>query len=231
MLMAVPPSMVPMLAVVSSSRRPRRIAATASLAIRIALIPFSGQTPAWASRPRTVNCSRLAAGAGVELRHIQMPRPQESDLFADGEHDLQLSVGDRFFSKDPKDLADDGDAALVIRPQDRGSVAADDVPLDPRLDPDVGADGVHVGAEQEGGRPRSGSADAGDEVSARSPDQPIGLVKAHLGPEVVEFLREVHRQRSPLGGGAVDPYQRDEMVSHPLAMDHRSPPLSGSCGP
>ena len=105
-------------------------------------------------------------------------------------------------------------------------------PSTPRPDPDVGADGVHVGAEQEGGRPWSGSADAGDEVSHRSPDHPIRLVKAHLGPEALEFLREVRRQRSLLAGGAVDPHQRDEMVSHPLAMDHRSPLRSpASCDP
>ena len=51
MLRASPPVMVPMLATVSSSIRPRGIAAMASAATWTALTPFSGSTPACALRP------------------------------------------------------------------------------------------------------------------------------------------------------------------------------------
>ncbi len=50
---------------VSASTRPSFIAAMASAAIWIALIPCSGQMPAWAGRPCTVKAMRLAAGARV----------------------------------------------------------------------------------------------------------------------------------------------------------------------
>ena len=46
--------MVPMLATVSSSIRPKVIAAIASAATWMALTPFSGSTPACALRPRKV---------------------------------------------------------------------------------------------------------------------------------------------------------------------------------
>ena len=48
----VPPSIVPMLAVVSSSSRPSRMAEIALAAAAIALRPVSGRTPACAARPR-----------------------------------------------------------------------------------------------------------------------------------------------------------------------------------
>src|SRR5687768_11011585 len=65
MLLAIPPSMRPMFAVVSASTRPRRMAAMASAATLMALMPCSGAIPACASSPCTVNCMRLAAGARV----------------------------------------------------------------------------------------------------------------------------------------------------------------------
>jgi len=58
MLEALPPSMMPMLAVVSSSSRPRSIAATAAAAAAIALCPASGLIPACASSPSNSATSR-----------------------------------------------------------------------------------------------------------------------------------------------------------------------------
>src|SRR5207253_389981 len=49
----------------ASSSRPRRIAAIASEATLMALIPCSGHTPAWASRPWTTTSSLFAAGPRV----------------------------------------------------------------------------------------------------------------------------------------------------------------------
>ena len=51
MLRASPPTNVPMFATVSSSIRPSCIAATASAATLMALMPFSGSTPACAFLP------------------------------------------------------------------------------------------------------------------------------------------------------------------------------------
>ena len=53
MFRASPPEMVPMLATVSSSIRPNGMAAMASAATLMALIPFSGSTPAWTFLPWT----------------------------------------------------------------------------------------------------------------------------------------------------------------------------------
>ena len=55
---AVPPSIIPTLAVVSSSRRPSSIAAIAAAAAAIALWPSSGRIPACASTPSKSAISR-----------------------------------------------------------------------------------------------------------------------------------------------------------------------------
>ena len=56
---AVPPSIMPMFAVVSSSRRPSFISAIAAAAAAIALWPSSGLIPACASWPLNSAISRL----------------------------------------------------------------------------------------------------------------------------------------------------------------------------
>src|SRR5437763_1966255 len=68
MLTARPPVMTPMLAVVSGSIRPSRIAAIASAATWMALTPRSGAIPACAARPRTTASMRLAPGARVKAK-------------------------------------------------------------------------------------------------------------------------------------------------------------------
>ncbi len=163
------------------------------------------------------------AGAGVEAGDIQVPRPLKPNFFADGEDDLNLWMGDSLFLKDPKDLADDRNAALVVRPQDRGAVAPDDILLHLGLDSFVGGDGVHVGTEQEGSCPPSSFGDTADQVADRSPDLPIRLVKAHLGSQADQLLLELHGGLPLLSGRAIDLHQRQEMFSHPVAMDHASP--------
>ena len=62
-LVAVPPSTVPMLAVVSASMRPSGIRAIAFDAAMIALRPDSGVMPAWADRPTNVAWMRCSDGA------------------------------------------------------------------------------------------------------------------------------------------------------------------------
>ena len=61
-LVAVPPSMVPMLAVVSGSMRPSGMRAIARAAARMALRPTSGAMPAWAARPTKVASIRCSDG-------------------------------------------------------------------------------------------------------------------------------------------------------------------------
>src|SRR5882724_667713 len=68
MLVARPPSMRPMFAVVSASMRPSRMLAIASAATRIALTPRSGAMPACAALPRTTTSRWLAPGARVKAR-------------------------------------------------------------------------------------------------------------------------------------------------------------------
>ena len=63
MLLASPPVNLPMFATVSSSILPSGIAAIASAATFIALIPFSGSTPACAARPLMVTVRSTAVGA------------------------------------------------------------------------------------------------------------------------------------------------------------------------
>src|SRR3954462_9229085 len=60
---SAPPWMLPTFAVVSGSIRPRRIAAIARAAARIALRPSSGRTPACAAWPRNVAPGRAGGGA------------------------------------------------------------------------------------------------------------------------------------------------------------------------
>ena len=62
---AVPPATTPMLAVVSSSRRPSRIAATARAAATMALRPSSGAMPACAACPLNSAWMRFWVGAPV----------------------------------------------------------------------------------------------------------------------------------------------------------------------
>ena len=62
---AIPPSIIPTFAVVSSSRRPSFIPATAAAAAAIALVPSSGLIPAWASCPVNEATNRLWVGAAT----------------------------------------------------------------------------------------------------------------------------------------------------------------------
>ena len=62
---AVPPSITPRLAVVSSSSRPSSIAATAAAPASIALLPSSGLMPACASVPVNVAVTCLWVGAAT----------------------------------------------------------------------------------------------------------------------------------------------------------------------
>ncbi len=62
---ALPPLMIPTLAVVSSSTRPRRMAATARAAASTALRPACGSMPAWAATPVNTASTALCVGAAV----------------------------------------------------------------------------------------------------------------------------------------------------------------------
>ena len=77
MFEAVPPWMVPKLAVVSASMRPLGTRARARAASSTAFTPHSGWSPAWAATPVTVMVRRLAAGAWV----ITRAKPLESSAY------------------------------------------------------------------------------------------------------------------------------------------------------
>ena len=62
---ACPPSIRPMLAVVSASTRPSGIRSTARASKLMALIPSSGSIPACAARPCSVAVQRICPGARI----------------------------------------------------------------------------------------------------------------------------------------------------------------------
>src|SRR6267378_2675333 len=112
MLVARPPSMRPMFAVVSASIRPSRMPAIACAATWIALTPRSGAMPACAARPRTTTSMWFAPGA--HLAEVEVLRAEEADLLADRQHHVDRRMAEPALAAHAHALADDRDARLVV---------------------------------------------------------------------------------------------------------------------
>ena len=82
---------------------------------------------------------------------LQMLGAEEPHLLLNGEHDLDTAVGDFLVLQLGQDGQNDRNPGLVVRSENGLTVAVDHAVADDRHHSLRGADGIHVGAEQDGG--------------------------------------------------------------------------------
>ena len=200
---AVPPRRTPMFAVVSSSSRPRRIAATARAAATTALRPSSGAMPACAAVPRNSASMRFWVGdATISVpgapslsstntrRAVRAARssalaPRSPSSSPAREHELDVP-GRRLGDEPAREHEQDGDRRLVVGAQHRLAVAAHEAVGDDDPRRTLDGDRVQVGAEPTGGA-SSASGDPGDEVAAAAAGDRSAAVLVDAETEVAEI--------------------------------------------
>ena len=143
------------------------MAAIASAATRMALMPFSGSDPAWArhavdgdlhavlagradddmpDRPARVHHDALFGAQGAFVHQLGA---QQAHLLADGDDNLQRRVRQVLLLENCNRLQNGGNAGFVVAAKDCRAIAADDAVSNDGLDARILAHGVHVSAEQE----------------------------------------------------------------------------------
>ena len=228
-LRMIPPLMTPTLAVVSWSIRPRRSAAIALAAARIALIPFSGSIPAWAERPVTVTSiakydgpadhdrvERVVvheeAALGRDAGEVQSLDAEQADLLLPADRELHR----RAHAGDAQRLEHLGDPRLVVGAEDRVAARADDSACEHRLDPHPGLDRVAVAGEQDRLRPPRSPWPGTTRSGCRR------RRAAAAPPSAVTSPSRYARKRASLPRLRVDPHHLHELPHHPLR--HHTPP-------
>ena len=205
-----------MLAVVSSSSLPSRIAATARAAATTALLPRSGAMPACAAVPRNSASMRFCVGEATTSvpgapslsstntrRAVRTPRssalaPSKPCLFPGGEHQLDVARGRLRHELAGQD-EEDGHRRLVVGAEHRGAVGAHVAVGDDHLRRALDGDRVEVGAETDRRR-LAAPRDARDEIAAAAAGDRGAAVLVDVEAEVAEVpLDDVGDL--PLGAG------------------------------
>ncbi len=217
-----------MLAVVSSSSLPSRIAATARAAATTALLPRSGAMPACAAVPRNSASMRFCVGeattsvpgapslsstntrCAVRTAEVQRLGAEQPCLLPGGEHQLDVARG-RLRHERAGQHEDDRQRRLVVGAEHRGAVGAHEAVGDDHLRRALDGDRVEVGTESDRRRlttPR----DARDEIAAAAAGDRGAPVLMHAETEVDEVsLDDVCDL--PLGAGRRgDAGEPDEQV-------------------
>ena len=209
--------MMPMLAVVSSSSLPSRIAATARAAATTALRPRSGAMPACAAAPRNSASMRFCVGEAtierarraIAVEHEHAPRREQAEverlgaeqprLLAGSEHELDVARRAARATSPRASTRRTATRRLVVGAEHRGAVGAHEAVGDDDLRRALDGDRVEVGAESDRRRlatPR----DARDEIAAAAPGDRSAVVLVHAEAELAEVsLDDVGDL--PLGAG------------------------------
>jgi hypothetical protein len=153
-----------------------------------------------------------------------LTRPEETDLFADREQDLDRAVRDLVVPQRTHRFEDGNDSALVVTAQHGRAVGPDHVGVDDGTDVLAGDHGVHVCGEQERRRIRYRPRDAREHVAGVAADLVARVVDRDRGAQTLE------RRDEPLGhpsfttreAGRTD--EIEELVDEALAMDHEAAP-------
>ena len=236
MLTAIPPSMTPIFAVVSWSMRPSFICAMPSAATWMALMPLSGQTPAWASRPWTRNSRRFAPGPRVKRkpteslsntkpvrarslpvsRHFAPTNPDSSQIV---KTTSMSPWGMILLLQNPHGFANDRHPALVVATEHGTAVGAKNIAFEYGNDAFARHHRIHMGREQKGTGGGRGPREACNQIADVAADFLARVVDGDRRAQVLHLAFEAHGDVVFFARQTVDFYQLDEQVFDAFLVD------------
>ncbi len=160
------------------------------------------------------------AAPGAQTAGIEELRPDQPDLLADGEDDLQRSMRNALLTHHFQGFDDFSNPSFVVGAENGVAGAGENAVAQDRPNAGGRLDGIHVRRKQQRLPAPAGVGKAGDQVAAVAAGRGGRLIDLHLGAQLPEASGQIAGDFPLLPGGAGHGGQAGEFRGDSFAIDH-----------